>query len=180
MKISICLTIYNEELSIGTLLKSLLGQTKKANEIVIIDGGSKDKTVEIIRHFQKKDKTIKLLVQKCSRAEGRNIGVEIAQNEIIAITDGDCVAQKDWLVKITEPFVNKEVDISAGFYKMVAKNPMQKALSVFLGVTPSKFSIRFLPSTRSMAFCKEAWERIGGFPEKKRTRPKIQNSIIRP
>lgn len=175
MKVSVCITTFNEEKSIGKLLDSLLSQSKKPDEIVIVDGGSKDKqslaggaskTVEIIRHFQKKDKRIKLLVQKCSRAQGRNLGVEIAKNDIIAITDGGCVAHRDWLEKITAPFVHKEVDISAGFYKMTGETPYQKAISVFLGVTPSKFGVDFLPSSRSIAFRKEAWERIGGFPER--------------
>ena len=166
MKVSLCLTTFNEAVSIGRLLESLLGQTKRADEIVIVDGGSKDKTVEIIRHFQKKDNRIRLLIQKCSRAEGRNIGVEIAKNEIIAITDAGCVAHKDWLDKITQPFVHRQIDIVAGFYKMVGEKPYQKAISVFLGKTPSQFGVNFLPSTRSIAFRKEAWEKIGGFPEK--------------
>lgn len=166
MKTSVCLTVFNEEGSTGRLLESLLHQTEKPDEIVIVDGGSKDKTVKIVRHYQKKDKRIRLLIEKCSRAEGRNIGVELARNEIIAITDAGCVARKDWLKKITEPFIHKEVDIVAGFYQMVGETPFQKAISVFLGVTPRKFGINFLPSTRSIAFRKSAWERIGGFPEK--------------
>lgn len=165
MNISICITTFNEEGNIGTLIDSLLNQTKKPTEIVIVDGGSKDKTVDIIRHYQKKDSKIKLLVEKCSRAKGRNIGIEIAKSEIIAITDAGCIAHPDWLEEITGPFVHEEVDISAGFYKMIGENPMQKAMSVFLGVMPRNFGINFLPSTRSMAFRKTAWEEVGGFPE---------------
>jgi GT2 family glycosyltransferase len=48
---------------------------------------------------------------------------------------------------------------------MVGNNDQQKVMSVFLGVTPRHFDINFLPSTRSMAFRKSAWEEIGGFPE---------------
>ena len=77
------------------------------------------------------------------------------------------MAHKDWLKNITEPFREERVDISAGFYKMVGENMEQKAMSVFLGVTPRHFDINFLPSTRSMAFRKSAWEAIGGFPEGK-------------
>src|SRR5258706_3885641 len=165
MEISICITTFNEERSIGRLLDSLLVQTKKPTEIVIVDGGSSDKTVEIIRDYQKKDSKIKLLVEKCSRAKGRNIGIEIAKNEIIAITDAGCVVHEDWLEKLTAPFIHPEVDISAGYYKMVGKTYMQKAESIFLGVMPSKFDINFLPSTRSMAFRKRVWEEVGGFPD---------------
>lgn len=167
MKISVGITTYNEERSITPLLGSLLAQTKKADEIVVVDGDSKDKTVEIIRHYQKKDKTIKLLVEKCSRARGRNLAVEMAKNETIAMTDSGCVADKYWLERITEPFKVESVDIVAGFYEMTGETPFQKAEAVFLGVMPEKFDIDFLPSTRSIAFRKTAWERIGGFPERK-------------
>lgn len=166
MKVSIVITLLNEEESVSKLLDSLRFQTKKVDEIVIVDGGSNDKTVEIIRHFQKKNKKIKLLVEKCSRAKGRNIGIDIARNEIIAITDAGCIAHKKWLERITKPFVNKEVDVVAGFYKMTGKTAFQKALSTYLGVLPSQFDANYLPSTRSIAFKKELWLKVGGFPEK--------------
>ncbi len=165
MKVSVCLTVFNEESSISDLLISLLNQTKKPTEIVIVDATSVDKTVRIIRHWQKKDKRIRLLVQQCSRSKGRNIAVELAKNDIIAMTDAGCVAHKNWLERIISPLKHKEVGIVAGFYKMVGDSPFQKAAAIFLGVMPSKFDINFLPSTRSIAFRKEVWERIGGFSE---------------
>ena len=165
MNISICITVLNEEGSVGKLLDSLLAQSKKADEIVIVDGGSKDRTIEIIRHYQKKDARIKLLIEKCSRARGRNLACEIARGDVIAMTDADCVAERDWLKNITEPFIHKQIDISAGFYKMKDDSNFQKSIGVFLGVMPSDFDINFLPSTRSIAFRKEAWEQVGGFPK---------------
>ncbi|HJY98931.1 MAG TPA: glycosyltransferase [Patescibacteria group bacterium] len=165
MNISVCITTYNEEESIGALLDSLLAQSLKPDEIIIVDGGSSDKTVEIINHYQKKDRSIKLLKEKCSRAKGRNLGIEIAKNEIIAITDAGCTAHPDWLEKLTEPFIHKEVDISAGFYQMKGESNIQKAMSIYLGVRPDSFDATFLPSTRSIAFRREAWEAVGGFPD---------------
>ncbi len=166
MNISVCITVLNEESTIGKLLDSLLSQTKKADEIIIVDGGSKDNTFEIIKHYQKKDGSIKLILDKCSRAQGRNIGIEAARGGIIALTDAGCIAEPDWLENLTAPFIHPEVDIAAGFYKMTGESSFQKAVNVFLGVTPRKFGIKFLPSARSMAFRKEVWERIGGFPER--------------
>lgn len=165
MNISVCITVLNEEQSIGKLLNSLLRQTKKANEIVIVDGGSTDSTIEIINHYQKRFSGIKLLKEKCTRGRGRNLVVEMARNEIIAMTDAGCVAREDWLEKITAPLSELEIDVVAGFYKMIAKNSMHKAMRVFLGVMPDKFDINFLPSTRSVAFRKSIWEKVGGFPE---------------
>ena len=206
MNISVCITVLNEEASTGKLLDSLLNQTKKADEIVIVDGGSTDRTIEIINHYQKRFSGIKLLKEKCTRGKGRNLAVEIAKSEIIAMTDAGCVARPDWVEKITEPLlgihppgihsatlreasVYKEfpgkrlpaawpqvsrgvdfgIDVVAGFYKMIAKNPMQEAMRVFLGVMSSKFNINFLPSTRSIAFTKTIWEKVRGFPEELNT-----------
>lgn len=167
MNISICITVFNEEGSISALLESLVNQSKRPDEIVIVDGGSTDGTLEIIRHFQKKYPFIKAISEKCTRARGRNLSVELAKNEIVAITDGGCIADRDWLKNISEPFKTGAIDIVAGFYKMTGTTSMQKAEGVFLGVTPRKFNHNFLPSTRSMAFTKKAWEAVGGFPEGK-------------
>lgn len=165
MNISVCITVFNEEDSIALLLDSLLNQTKKPDQIIIVDGGSEDKTVEIIRHYQQKDSRIKLLVEKCSRAKGRNYACEIAKSEIIAMTDAGCIADRDWIKNITAPFSKTKVDVVAGFYLMKAENSFETAESFFLGVTPGNFNVNFLPSTRSVAFKKEIWEKVGGFPE---------------
>src|SRR3972149_5975409 len=158
MKVSVCITVLNEEGSMGELIQSLLSQTKKPDEIFIVDAGSIDKTVEIIRHFQKKDKRIKLLVEKGSTAHGRNMATELAKYTIIASIDAGCVAKRDWLKKLTEPFKYKEVDLVAGFYEMQAKNPMQEVMNVFHGITPQMYDpTTFLPSARSVAFRKSVW-----------------------
>ena len=198
MKISIVITVLNEEKTIGGLLDSLLRQSKKADEIIVVDGGSSDRTVQIIKHYQKKDRTIKLLLEKGNIAHGRNCGIEVAGNDIIATTDAGCVPHKDWLERVTEPFLThlggdpaaagppseeyhhaatswesadtrqeSPVDLVAGFYDMPAKTPMQKAISIYLGIHPKRYDPEtFLPSTRSMAFKKQLWEEVGGFDEK--------------
>lgn len=167
MKVSVCVTVFNEERSIAKLLESLLAQTKKPDEIVIVDGGSKDKTVEIIKHFQKKDKRIKLLIEPGSIAHGRNTSIDLAKYPIIAQIDAGCVAKKDWLEKIIEPLKHKEVGLVAGFYHMAATNSMQKAMNFYHGITPKRFDpTNFLPSARSVAFKKKIWGKVGGYSEK--------------
>ncbi len=167
MNISVCITVKNEEKSITRLLDSLLGQTKKADEIIIVDGGSNDRTLEIIKHYQKRDKTIRFVIDRGSIAHGRNVSIELAKFSIIAQIDAGCIAKKDWLEKITDPFKDKTVDMVAGFYEMVAKNPLQEAMNVYHGVPPERFDpLTFLPSARSVAFRKMLWEEVGGYSEK--------------
>lgn len=165
MKISVCITTLNEEKSIGSLLDSLYSQSRKADEIIIVDAGSTDKTVEIINHYQKRYGNLKLLREKCSRAKGRNLATEISESEIIAMTDAGCVPHSDWLRNITLPFEIVKVGVSAGFYSMTGAPPVSQAMSVYMGVTPNDFDSTFLPSTRSIALRKSVWEKVGGFPE---------------
>lgn len=165
MKVAVCTTIFNERDSISNLLDSLMRQTKKPSEIIIVDGGSTDGTIDVVKKYQKRNKRIKLLQTKCSRSEGRNLAVDSAQYSIIAMTDAGCVADKHWLERITAPFENENIDVVAGFYKMVGNTPFQKATSVYLGVLPKDFNARFLPSTRSIAFTRGAYDAVGGFPE---------------
>lgn len=165
MKISVCVTTLNEEETIASLLDSLFSQSAKPEEIIIVDAGSKDKTVEIISHYQKKFGLIKLLKEKCSRAKGRNMAVDIAKNEIIAMTDAGCVPNKDWLASLTLPFSTDRVGVAAGFYTMKGETPISQAMSIFLGTSDKNFDVSFLPSTRSIAFRKSVWAEVGGFPE---------------
>lgn len=167
MKISICITVINEESSIGKLLDSLLTQTIKANEIIIVDGGSVDKTVEIIKHYSKKDNSIRYLIEKGGIAHGRNTAIEVARFPIIAQIDAGCVARKNWLEKLTAPFMHENVGLVAGFYEMLADNPLQEAMNVFHGTPPERFDPEnFLPSARSVAFRRQLWETVGGYNEK--------------
>ncbi|OGM79097.1 hypothetical protein A2382_03840 [Candidatus Woesebacteria bacterium RIFOXYB1_FULL_38_16] len=167
MKISIIVTVLNEEESITKLLKSLIGQTKKPDEIVIVDGGSKDGTANIVKSYQKQFWNIRFFIKKGNIACGRNYVIKKARGGIIAQTDGGCVADRYWLERITKPFLNKKVGVVAGYYKMTGKSYFQKALMPFIGVTKNKFNQNiFLPSGRSIAFRKSIWECIGGYDEK--------------
>ncbi|MEK7497570.1 MAG: glycosyltransferase, partial [Patescibacteria group bacterium] len=174
MRISVCVTTFNEEKTIGTLLKSLTDQTKKPDEIIVVDGGSTDATVTQISKLKSKNHISNLRIIKTEQANiamGRNLAIKNARNEIIAMTDAGCVADKKWLEEITRPFgpPNRKnasrAEVVAGFYKMTTNSPFQKSLANFLGTMPEKFNEKFLPSTRSIAFTKDIWQKVGGFNE---------------
>lgn len=162
--ITVCITTHNEAGNIKKLLNSLLKQSKKPFEIIIVDSGSSDGTQDVVKSV--KSRTIKLfVVSGCSRSEGRNFAVGKSKTEIIAFTDAGVVADKDWLKNLAAPFADKKVKVVAGFYKMVFKNNLQKSMSTFLGVVPEKFDDKFLPSARSLAILKTVFKKIGGFPK---------------
>jgi len=166
MKISLVVTVLNEEPSIAALLESIIQQEKKPDEMIIVDGGSNDKTCDIIKSYQKIYKYIILYEFKTTRSEARNIGIQASKGDVIVTTDAGCFAEKHWIKKITEPFKDKKVDLVAGFYEMIGGgSPLRLAMSVYIGITPDRFDDHFLASARSLAFRKVLWKKVGGFPE---------------
>jgi len=106
--ISIINPIRNVERTISTNLEHLMGidYPKDRMEIVFGDGGSTDKTVDVIREWQKKYELIKLVIVPNSKSPGeaRNAALKMAKGDYILFTDGDCAPRKDWAAKILEPF----------------------------------------------------------------------------
>jgi glycosyltransferase involved in cell wall biosynthesis len=163
MKTSLCITTFNEEKNIRELIDSLLTQSKKADEIIIVDAGSTDNTQKIIKSYS----NVRLIISKgVSIAKGRNLAIKNSRYEIIVMTDAGCIADKFWLENITEQFIDKKTDVVAGFYEMTGESNFQNALKPFLGIMPSNFKNNFLPATRSIAFRKKVWEKVCGFDEK--------------
>lgn len=163
---SLIITVKNEEKNIDSLLKSILLQTKMPDEVIFVDAFSKDKTFEKIYKFCQKHSKFKIFQKKGNRSKGRNFGIKKSKGEIIVITDAGNIIDKNWFGKITEPFEKKDTDIVAGFYKPVTKNVFEKSLSTYTCVMEDKLTPDFLPSSRSIAFKKNAWQKVGRYPEK--------------
>lgn len=177
MKISFISTFLNEEDNIVPFLDSVIKQTKKPDEIILVDGGSTDKTLSIISIFlaerdlasQDKFPASKVIVitKKGNRSVGRNEAIRRANGDVIACSDVGCILDKNWLSKIVDPFNNESVDVVAGYYDALASTPFQKCLTPYVLVMPNRVNPdTFLPATRSIAFKKSAWEKVGGFDEK--------------
>lgn len=163
MKITFVATVLNEEKNINEFIKSILFQSKKVDEIIIVDGGSTDRTVEIIKKYNTK---IKIIIKKGDRSIGRNEAIRISKNEIILCSDSGCILDKDWVKNIAKPFKDKKVDVVAGYYRGNAKSLFQKCLVPYALTMEDKIDPEnFLPATRSMAFRKSIWNKAGGFPE---------------
>ena len=166
MKKAFITTVYNEEKTIALLLDSLLKQNEIPNEIILVDAFSKDKTFQILSDFKKKyPKLIKVFRKKGNRSEGRNFAIKNARSDIIAASDSGCILKKDWFNEITKPFKEKNIDVVAGFYKPITRNSFEKCLSVYTCVMEDKVTKDFLPSSRSIAFRKNAWKNVDGYPE---------------
>jgi len=115
--ISVVIPTYNEEKNIERCLKSLNNQTisRKEFEVIIVDGGSKDRTVEIAKKYSDK------VIQQTSEGIGgaRNDGVISSKGNIIANTDADCILPKDWIERIRKNFENENIIAVYGLLKPI-------------------------------------------------------------
>ena len=98
MKFSIIIPIYNADKYLSQCLNSLLKQTEKDFEAILIDDGSSDKSPSICDEFAKKDAHFKVIHQKNKGvSEARNIGLKTAQGEWICFVDADDKVEPLWL-----------------------------------------------------------------------------------
>jgi glycosyltransferase involved in cell wall biosynthesis len=161
------MTVYNEGDTIRAVLDSFQAQTRPPDEIVIVDGGSTDDTLAHLRAATDRLPLIVIERPGANISEGRNVAIAAATGDVIAATDAGTRLPPDWLAHLVAPF---EADparmVTAGFFRADPTTPFEVAMGAT--VLPLEDEIdpaRFLPSSRSVAFRKAAWEAVGGYPE---------------
>ncbi|HEU4416015.1 MAG TPA: glycosyltransferase [Candidatus Angelobacter sp.] len=102
--VSIIIPARNEERMIGRCLQALaeMSFSRDRFEVILVDNGSTDRTVEVAESFQDRLK-LRVLIREGVRISGlRNLGAREAQGSILAFLDADCLAPVDWLQRVTE------------------------------------------------------------------------------
>ncbi len=106
-KISVIVCSYNGAARIKETLESLKNQSYPNLEVIVVDDGSTDRTSDVARQY---DFKLIRLEKNLGLAAARNRGVKEAAGEIIAFTDDDCIAHKDWIKNLAEVYSASEVD----------------------------------------------------------------------
>ncbi len=165
--ISLIATVLNEGESINGLLQSIARQTRQPDEIVIVDGGSRDDTVAIIRGYEDRLPLRLLIEPGCNISQGRNHAIIAAHGDIIAVTDAGVRLNDDWLERISEPLRQRPaLNAVGGFFAADARRPFEIALgATTLPLAREIDADSFLPSSRSFAFRKAPALRVGLYPE---------------
>lgn len=172
MKVSLILTVLNEGDHIRRLLDSVVKQSRLPDEVVMCDGGSRDNTVAVIQEYADRLPLKILSAPGANISQGRNGAIRAATGDVIAVTDAGVWLEEKWLEELLAGFSRqdagdgKQVALVAGFYKSDPQNTFEVALGATTipdagEINPTKF----LPSSRSAAFLKSAWEAAGGYPE---------------
>lgn len=98
MKISVVINNYNNQEFLTECLDSVLAQSRLADEIVIVDDGSTDDSMVILREYAEKNKTIRLITQSNSgQLAAVNTGIHHATGDLLFFLDGDDLYERDHL-----------------------------------------------------------------------------------
>jgi glycosyltransferase involved in cell wall biosynthesis len=132
LEISVIIPVRNEANKIGNCLQAVLAQSVESYEVVVVDGYSTDRTVEIAQRYP-----VRILYENYASIGGsRQIGIENAMGKYVAFTDADAIPDKEWLKCLVMEFKEgivgvggKIINIDHGFWQ----RSINLAFSTFLG-----------------------------------------------
>lgn len=168
MGVAVICPLYNEEKNISQLIGSLLRQTRRPDEIILVDDGSQDKTAEIIQGYTRQHSFIKYIHQpNKGPAAARNRAWRSTEAEICVFTDGDCVPEPGWIETLLGAFAGSDAGAVAGTYKTL--NP-ESILARFIGL---EIAWRYrhvkgnvdVHGSYNLAVKRKVLEAVGGFNE---------------
>jgi len=183
MKVSLIMTVLNEGQAIRAGLDSLVAQTRWPDEVVIADGGSQDNTLAVINEYAERLPLKIISAPGANISQGRNAAIRAASGDVIAVTDAGVRCEPEWLERLLSPLAVTPSPPSAtgerggvrgpgmmvavaGFFQSDPANAFELAMGATVLPEAREINPRtYLPSSRSVAFRKDAWEAVGGYPE---------------
>ncbi|MFB7893154.1 glycosyltransferase [Microbacterium sp. NPDC056044] len=161
-------TVLDEERSLPAFLASLESQTVHPAEIVVVDGGSSDQTVDRLRAWTPACgcRVIVHAAPGAGISAGRNLAITLATNEQMVVTDAGTAQRSDWFAMLTAPWEHDPDAVIAGFFEPAGDSFWSRTIAAV--ITPTREEIdpkTFQPSSRSVAFPRGVWREVGGYPE---------------
>lgn len=162
MKVSIITICYNNEKDILPTIKSVVNQTYQNIEYIIVDGASKDKTLEIVKSFGNK---ITKVISEPDKGlyDAINKGLALATGDIVGLIHaGDMLHDNKVIEDIVKNFQTNEIDISYGNSKIVEGDKVKR---VNISPSYSLFHVKtgWMPSHQSIYVKRELIDKLGGY-----------------
>ncbi len=172
MFFSIIIPLYNRPQEIKELLETLVLQTYKQFEVLVIEDGSKNDAAEIVKSFAGKLDVKYFVKQNEGQGFTRNYGFERAKGDYFVIFDSDCLIPEDYLEIVNNSLNENWLDAYGGpDAAHPSFTPVQKAISYSMtspfttgGIRGNKKGIgQFHPRSFNMGISRGVWEKAGGF-----------------
>ncbi|MBV9128616.1 MAG: glycosyltransferase, partial [Verrucomicrobia bacterium] len=166
-KVSVIVCSYNGAQTLEACLKSLLEIDYPNYEIVLVDDGSTDRTPEIVAQFANQPKLVPVRQKNMGLSYARNVGAQTATGDIFAYTDGDCMADPDWLYYLVGTLLSGPyAGVGGPNVSPPAANWVQACVAAAPGgpshVLLDDVVAEHIPGC-NMAFHRWAFELVGGF-----------------
>ena len=172
-KVSIIVPIYNEEKQLRRCVDSILNQTIKDIEVILVDDGSPDNCGSICDEYEKIDKRIKVIHKiNGGLSSARNAGAEIATGEYIGFIDSDDWIEKDMYEKLYSIASSQNSDIAKCGYNVVCEGTVIEKFipevpqgtyekeEIMDNIFPSTIASKFLFSNKTKYSTLTAWSHI--------------------
>ena len=154
--ITVVVSIYKVEKYLNKCIESLLNQTYKDFEIILVDDGSPDKCPEMCDNWEKKDSRIRVFhKENGGLSSARNCGIEHAKGEFIIFPDPDDWVEPDYLERVLALREEYDADLSiCGHY--IGKNINNKKAALSVLTTEEALEQLMMPRL----FCGYAWNKL--------------------
>lgn len=165
MKVSIITATYNRASTIVRALSSIKNQTYKNVELVVIDGASKDATVDLVTPFISSADTMQS-EPDTGIYDALNKGIKISSGDIIAfLHSDDLYSDDDVLSSVMNIFTDNDVDIVYGDVSFFLKDKPNKVVRMYRSAKLSEANLAWgkMPAHPAMFFRRRIYERIGLF-----------------
>ena len=170
MKISVVIPMYNAEKTILNVLESVHNQTFSPYEIVIVNDGSTDQSLQIVQKYKEENKKIPIqLIDKKNGgvSSARNLGMKVAQGDWIALLDSDDVWLPHKLERQKQILnANPQIDfLGTSRNDETIKSILWKKLGNLTKISPKNLMVKFVFVVPTVIFKKEIVETVGFFDE---------------
>lgn len=148
--VSVIVPVYNAEKFLDKCIGSVLGQTYKKIELLLVDDGSKDDSKKICERYISKDRRVKIIFQENrGPAAARNTGIKHAKGELVFFLDADDFIEKNTLEILLEKYNQSQPDlVMSNFNKLENNGEIKKQSVVFsLDEGPFEHHIKELSKT---------------------------------
>lgn len=180
MLVSVIIPVFNREKTIGRAVESVLAQTYRDIELIVVDDGSQDNTIDVLTHFGSR---LRLITQKnAGPSAARNTGIKASSGEIVAFLDSD----DSWLpekiekqVRLMSPNGDAQICCCVCNASMVHTDGRTFTSFEVAALTPHHtdgiwmnpgevLSTRFLLFNQVVAVRRNVLDQVGYFPEGRR------------
>lgn len=166
--VSVIIPTYNEESVISDCLTSLSKQTLKDLEVVVVDDGSTDKTVEVIKNLNLSNFDLQIVNGNHGGAgKARNLGAKKAKGNILVFVDADMTFDKNFLKKLVDPILKGKEKGTFSKDEVVSNwdKPLARAYSINEGWENKKRHPKNYPDEQKVfrAILKSEFDEVGGF-----------------